>query len=374
VNATIFQSPLKYGIWGGALSCLIFGQFSTCYAREDLVPGSPYTSAQGAAMGDAVLPLGQDGPSALFYNPADLTRIRNTTFEPVNFTFYGNSGWAGSLSPGSFYKITSLSGNQGNLQNHPDTFMGSGAQYVASFYSRGFAVGLLLVDQTGGQANSTGSVSYRSLYQLIPTAGYGMKFAGGVVRIGYSLQWINQASGDNTVPGGTTPLGYNQQLAQGSAFSSNAGFALTIPYTYLPSLNIVVRNIGGAHFNTSSIYQFTPTSTGAPPTDPMTIDTSFSFVTKLGGGENVNWVAEYRDATDQSGMAAIGRAAAGVEYSNQERFFLRAGWGSGYPAAGLAYRQKTAEISLTWYSEELGLSYHAQRDQRYLLGFTVRAF
>jgi hypothetical protein len=356
------------------LICLLSGQFGRrAYAREDLVPGSPYTSGQGAAMGDAVLPLANDGASALFYNPAGLARIRTTSFEPFNLNVYGNSGYFGNLTSEST-KVTSLSSSAGNLQNHPGTMMGTGASFAPTFYTHGFAFGVLLQSQIGAVANPDGSLHSRSLYQLIPTAGYGMSFGGGVVRIGYSLQWINQASGDITVPGGTTNLGYNQNLAQGSAISNNVGFAFTLPVVYLPALNVVARNIGGAHFNSSSIYKFSPDPTGAPPTDPMTLDTSLSFVTKLERGSEVNWVLEYRDVTNQSGMSAAGRAAAGMEYSFDSHFFLRAGWGSGYPAAGIGYKDKKGEISLSWYSEELGTGYHDLRDARYSLGYSVRAF
>jgi hypothetical protein len=356
----------------GALACL--GQLMNhAYAREDLVPGSPYTSGEGAAMGDAVLPLANDGASSLFYNPAGLARIRTTAFEPFNLGLYGNSGYFGNMGTESL-KVTSLSGSSGNLQNHPGVFMGTGASYAPAFYTRGFAFGVLLQSQIGAAANSDGSIHSRSLYQLIPTAGYGMSFGGGIVRIGYSLQWINQASGDITVPSGTTPLGYNQNLAQGSALSHNVGFAFTLPYVYLPALNVVARNIGGAHFNTTSIYHFTPDPTGAPPTDPMTLDASISFVTKLDRGSEVNWVVEDRDITNQSGMSQAGRVALGLEYSIESRFFLRGGWGSGYPAAGIGYKDKKGEISLSWYSEELGQSYHALRDARYLLGYSIRAF
>jgi hypothetical protein len=273
-------------------------------------------------MGDAVLPLANDGPSSLFYNPAGLARIRTTAFEPFNLNIYGNSGYFGNITTEST-KVTSLSSSSGNLQNHPGVFMGGGASYAPAFYTRGFAFGVLLQSQIGAVANPDGSVHSRSLYQLIPTAGYGMSFGGGVVRIGYSLQWINQASGDITVPGGTTGLGYNQNLAQGSALSHNLGFAFTLPYVYLPALNIVARNIGGAHFNSSSIYKFSPDPTGAPPTDPMTFDASFSFVTKLERGSEVNWVLEDRDITNQSGMSQLGRLAAGMEYSIGSNFFLR---------------------------------------------------
>jgi hypothetical protein len=346
---------------------------SLAFAREDAVPGSPYTSGPGAAMGDAYLPLADDA-SALFYNPAGLAKIRDTSFEPFNFNFYGGTGYLDHIGPGNFYKVPSLAANQGTLVSNQGNFIGVGGEFFPSFRSHGFAFGVLLNSEVGAIANANGSLSYRSLYQLIPTAGYGIRLADGIVRIGYSLQWINQASGNISIPQTTANPGYNQNLAQGSTFSNNVGFALTLPYTYLPAFNVVARNIGGAHFNTTSLYSFTPDPTGAPPDDPMSFDASLSAVTKLGGGDRINWVFEDRDFTNSSGVEFLGRMAIGSEYVYNNVFFLRGGWGSGYPSAGIGARGKKGEFALTWFSEELGQTYHSMRDERYMLSFSVRAF
>ena len=45
------------------------------------MPGARYLSARGAALGDAMLPWGDDGASGLFYNPASLGKIRNTKLD-----------------------------------------------------------------------------------------------------------------------------------------------------------------------------------------------------------------------------------------------------------------------------------------------------
>ena len=346
---------------------------SHAFAREDAVPGSPYTSDRGAAMGDAVLPLADDA-SALFYNPAGLAKIRGVDFEPFNFNFYGSTSYFRHVGAGNFLKVPSLSAYQPTLIANQGDFIGAGGEYFPSYAMRGFAFGVLLNTQVGAIADSNGSLTYRSLYQLIPTAGYAIRLADGIVRIGYSIQWINQASGDISVPQGTINPGYNQNLAQGSALSSNVGFALTLPYTYLPSLNVVARNIGGLHFNGTSIYQFSSTSTGPPPNELMSVDGSLSFVEKLDGADRINWVFEDRDATDTSGMELLGRLAAGAEYVYSGELFLRAGWGSGYPAAGIGLKSKAGEFGFSWYSEELGQTYHSMRDARLLLSFSVRPF
>src|SRR4051812_946450 len=78
------------------------------HAREDLVPGARYISGRGAAMGDAMLPLGEDAQSGLFYNPADLARIQHRRFELANFQFNTNMDTINHVGVG-FYKVASLS-------------------------------------------------------------------------------------------------------------------------------------------------------------------------------------------------------------------------------------------------------------------------
>ena len=354
------------------LGCLVFGQPGL--AREDVVPGSRYTSARAAAMGDAYLPLGDDGASGLFYNPASLGRIRGAQVEPLNLSMYANSAYASMMGGLDFYKFPSLSQYASTLQKHPGDYAGAGFGLFSGGYMRGFAVGALLQSHLAARANADGSISYRSLYQFVPTIGTGWRLGGGVVRIGYSLQWVNQASGSLTVPSGTEPLGYNQAISQGSALSHNIGFALTLPVAYLPSVNFVGRNLLTAKFSSFSLLPLARNSSGPPPDEQATYDVSFSVQPKLGSGSYVNFVLEYRDVTNVSGVSLWGRAVAGTEFSIKDSFFIRGGWGGGYPSAGIGIRKKGGEFALTWYSEEVGAGYHDLRDQRFLMQYQVRAF
>jgi hypothetical protein len=346
-------------------------------AREDIVPGSFYVPARDAAMGDAAAPLADDAASALFENPAAIAKLRGLQVEPLNFELYSNPNYlkqfgATSLS---FTKITSLSGYLPTLQANPGNFTGVGGAYAPSFYYKGIAFGVLTQSQLGAVANTDGTISYRSTYQLIPSIGTGIKLASGIVRIGYSLQWVNQASGSvSELNPSTSTVGYNQQLQQGSFFSHNVGFALTLPYTYLPQLNIVGRNLFNSGFKSSSLYSFTPDSTGVPAQDPGTFDVGVSFVNKLGGGNSMNFTFVDRDATNRSQITILGRAALGIEYNVRDTFFLRCGWGSGYPTAGFGLKLAQSELSFAWTSEEIGTGYHDDRDERYVLQLQVRAF
>ncbi|MCM2277795.1 MAG: hypothetical protein NDJ89_06935 [Oligoflexia bacterium] len=356
---------------------LLLGLSAAAQARQDVVPGSRYTSARAAAMGDAFLPLAEDGPSALFYNPAGIGKLRAPQIEPANFSLYANSSYLGlfSLRNLGFYRVASLKSYLPTLTGSPGTMAGVGASLLPSFATPNFAAGVLMQSHVAAQVNDDGTVRYRSTYRFVPAVSIGTRLAGGIVRVGYSLQWVNQALGTiDGVARDADPLGYNEQLAQGSALSHNVGFALTLPVRYLPQVNLVARNVLGARFSGYSVVSLARNANGTPPEEPMTIDASFSLQPKMGGGSYWNIVVQDRDLTNRSGVAFMGRLAVGVEFSFRDQFFLRGGWGSGYPAVGLGLRRKGGEFSFSWYSEEVGSRLHDIRDLRYLMQYQVRAF
>ncbi len=345
---------------------------SLLLARQDLVPGSRYTSGRGAAMGDAYFPFIDDGAAALFYNPAAFGKVKYMQLEPLNFQMQSNTDYL-NIVDRNFYKVFSLSNYASTLMRKTDKFPGVSGAIFPNFGARGFGFGILMQDEIS--ATSDGSnIRYRSKYLFIPAFGAGVRLAGGVVRMGYSLQWVNQASGDLVVPSTTDPLGYDQGLAKGSAVSHTAGFALTLPIAYLPSINLVARNILGAHFGSFTILSLAKNTSGTPANEPMSFDASFGVQPKMGKGGSLNFALALRDVTSRSPMSLFGRLSSGVEFDFRDQFFLRGGWRSGYFSAGIGLRRKTAEFAMSWYTEEIGTSYRELGDTRYLLHYQIRAF
>ncbi|MBI3535627.1 MAG: hypothetical protein HY072_09125 [Deltaproteobacteria bacterium] len=342
-------------------------------ARQDLVPGSRYTSARGAAIGDALIPLADDGASGLFYNPAGLAKIRHFQMELFNFQIQANADYLKILDR-NFYKVFSLKNYASRVMSKEGSFPGLGAGLFPNFGARGFAFGIMFSDEFAATNAGNDNIRYRTRSLLIPTFGAGFRLAGGVIRIGYSFQWVNQAVGDITVPVSTDPLGYTEGLAEGSALSHNLGVAFTLPVQYLPAINFVVRNFLNARFSSFSLIKFAKNKNGIPNNELTSYDASFSLAPKIGGGSTMNYIIEYRDLTNRSGMHVLGRISMGLEFNFREKFFLRGGWRSGYLSAGVGMKRKTAEFGLSLFGEEFGSSYHEQKNTVYLLHYQIRAF
>jgi hypothetical protein len=122
------------------------------------------------------------------------------------------------------------------------------------------------------------------------------------------------------------------------------------------------------------VFPFAQNSQGSPATEQMTFDLSFSVQPKIDSGVFANFVAELKDLTDRTGVAALGRLCGGLEISLRDFIILRGGWGEGYPSAGVGFKLRRGEFDLTWYSEEIGTYYQSQRDVRYIFQFKMRAF
>ncbi len=356
-----------------ALNAGILATEPAAVARLDAVPGSRYTSGQGAAMGDAVLPLGEDAASGLAYNPANLGKLHGLQAELLNFQGYLGNDLVHQMGA-SIYKFATLPSYATTLKKNPNSLHSAGASLFPNVSIGHLAFGLMIGEQIATKYDSASDKFVtKANYQLIPTAGYGVKLARGIVRLGYSFQYVNRAAGTTAVAS-SAPVGYSSGLPQGSALSHNFGGALTIPFTYLPSFNFVLRNIGGARYSGNSLYSFSKNASGVPATEPMTVDLSLGVSPKLGSGATVNFVAEMRDATNRSKVSLWGRTALGMEWNYRKALFFRAGLGSAYPSAGLGLRSKSSELSLGWYSEEIGTSSLDERDTRFIVHYQIGIF
>ena len=354
------------------VSFLILSTLSASgFASESLIPGARYQSAKAIAMGDAALGLVDDGASALFVNPLAGLKAKGFQAEPLNLTFQTNSGFVGNLGT-SAYQVYSLSSYLPRLQDNPNVLQGGGMSVASSVVYKGFAAGFLTQARQYGSVNDADQVTYKSLYQMIPAASYATKLANGVIRLGWGVQWVNQAYGTVTTSVASAS-GYNQGIAAGSGLSNTGAVGITLPIAYLPSFQIVGRNLMGTQYSSSApLMPVAKNSTGAPAPDVTTYDASFSLMPRLGSGVNMQLALVYKDASNRTHTLPWARASMGTEIGFKEFIFVRAGYGTGYTSLGSALRLKTGELGFAYYGEEFSSSFKGQKDQRYLIQFQLR--
>lgn len=352
------------------LACIVaLFQFSSAMARTDTVPGSRYTSARAAAMGEAYLPMADDGISALFYNPAHLAGIRRMSFEPLNAQ--GQLGHGFFTTAGlQFFNVMDLNQYKTTLAGTPSTYGGIGYALAPSFSMPWLAAGVLYEAQYGASV-ANGNIRVKSGYQIVPAIGIGIPLARGIIRLGYSLQWVMKATGDQTVPIANATA-WNSGLAQGTGISHTLGFAMTLPIQTNPALNIVVRNLFGTSYASGVLLPLAVNASGVPATEPMSFDAALSIHPKLGKGSTLSLVAQLRDMLNTSQSPLLYRLCAGAEVGIRDVFFIRLGYRSSWASAGFGVKRPKGEIAFTWYSEDMGNGVTLDRDLKWLLHFQLR--
>jgi hypothetical protein len=358
VSLAVFSSPLA----------------DEAFATDELLQYSRYDDARAVAMGNAYMGFADEGAAALFYNPAGIGKIRGLRGEFLNLNLQMNSGFMGNFGP-DFYNFGDLDTWKDKVAAGAPLIDNGGAfQLAPSISFRGLAIGLLYKENYSATLEEDGTtIAYGGHAELVPAIGTAVRLASGVIRLGYVAQYVQKARGTGRAPASTSGLSYKDGIPEGAGISHNVGASLTLPLSFLPTFNVVGRNLFGLTFG-KSFLPLTDGSGGLPATEPMVWDAGFSAEFKLGGGNAMFASLEYRDVLGASAASLPGRIAFGTEVSFWRSVYLRAGLGSGYPSLGLGFDLKRSRVSLSWYSEERGDAFWAERDQRYALQLQLKSF
>jgi hypothetical protein len=353
------------------------------WARDDRIPGSRFITARAAGMGDQFIASADDA-TALFYNPAGLAKIKRFNLETL--TQFGiNMAFVKTLTLNS-YKFFSLPLYQPVLANNVGLSPGVSGAVFPNVSFRGFAAGVLYQNRVTAKDRGDGTIRNRSRFELIPTAGVSIPLYSGIFKLGYSVQYLNVAKGNVLIDTATDAVGYNEKLYEGTALSHTAGFTFTVPAAYLPSVHVVARNVNNTVYTSSALLPLAKNSSGAPATEPMTVDAAFGLTPKAGGGTSVSVNFQGRDIlnpefitnvlsfTNLLNLKCFELIGSSVEVNIRDRVFLRGGFGSGSPSAGIGFRGGRSELNIGWWSEDVGDDYHDEKDMRFTIQYTMRTF
>jgi len=250
---------------------LIIAPVSALASGVDRIPHSRFPSVRGAGMGDSILGFVDDAQGALFYNPSAFGKLRDFKLELINVRVSGNSDASSTLGPDSA-KYASRSKYVDYLSANPGKTPSSEFSIFPSVRLPYFGMGVLYQNENRGTGDGTG-INYRTRSLFVPTAGTGFRLASGVLRIGYSLQWVNLAQGTGTVVHNqTSATRSNEKLTEGAGFSHTGAMTVTLPYQYQPSFQLVGRNIGGLNYRGKPIGVSAEGATSAPAKEPTSLD------------------------------------------------------------------------------------------------------
>jgi hypothetical protein len=334
-------------------------------AQTSTYPAIRYLSPFSQSMGGVSLPLSQDIGNSLFNNPAGLARNLKFKAEFINLDADIGAPILGGLGTG----MTTLGGLSGTLNANPNVTYSEGFSNLTALSWGGLGVGVLYQNRVRAYSDGT-TAHYQTLDDLVPAVGYGLSLARGVVRIGYSLQYINDASGV-AQSASNSSASFLNGVKQGHAFSSNASVNFAFPFTYLPTLSLLGRNIGGLHFVDGNLLSPAKNASGTPDDIKGSIDAAFNFTVRLSGTLKSYWFLEYDDVTSTAGLPFLERTRAGLEIDFTPAFSLRGGMNGVQFSGGIGFRSESSEINVTYYNDRSPFPANGYWDTRYALQYKV---
>ena len=347
-----------------------FGFNSKVYAHTYSYPQVRYVSSVSESMSGVILPMGDEVGNAIMNNPAALAKYAGYRSEPLNLNFIANSGIVSNLTS-TLGNTFSLGGLSSSLNSNANSEFGLGFSNMTAFSWNGFGLGILLQEHSRATSDGT-NVNYYVVSQLIPSVGYGFGMARNLIRVGYSLQFVNQTSGPASGVSDSSAK-FLSGLQKGTGLSHNVSLNFAFPVTYLPTFSFIARNLGGLHFTSGGILPRGSNITGVPSSEQMTVDAAFDFMVRISGNFKSHWYFEYKDFTKKSNFStSFERLSTGLDLSVSPNVSFRGGMtGIAEFSTGISYRSDHSEIALAYYKEKTPFSTTPSWDSKFALQYKI---
>jgi hypothetical protein len=328
-------------------------------------------------MGNVGIAYTSDDPStASFYNPAALTGIKKPSLEIFNPQLEVGSGdFKLSHSLSDMTKETSLSKGKPLLLASPGTASSLGGSVFPNFSAQNFDIGVLASEKESMYYDAKkGAYYYHSENLVVPSLGLSASALGGRFRVGVAARAVQINEVNMVAPASTSSTVANVDNARdGLGFALDGGALLTMPWTGLPTLGFVARNIGGTSFSSPQMFPLGSAEAERHEIIKMTYDSGMSFTPKVGQKDTLAFSVDYRDVLNVTGVSELRHFNAGMEFGFMKTIYFRGGFSQGYWTAGFGLNSKIGSFDLGTYGEELDpTAFDAVENRRYSLRMTRR--
>lgn len=336
-----------------------------------------YNGARGLAMGDCGIGIVND-ETALAINPAALGKLRNsygTIFDPE---FDIGNNLLDLYRAKAFSQPFALDSVAPTILQSPNTYYHARQQLFPSFVTKNFGIGIYqryLLDAQVSTDTTTMETYYRDDLALL--LGYNFRFFDGRIKIGFTGKLVsriemNEAALPTNIALDLPSLNTAGYMKEGVGAGADLGLVLTAPWTYLPSLAIVARNVGNMKYNSSFDVRLKGT-TARPADELQDVDAAVTFSPIQNKNVRSVWTIEYRNILTSSTETDKAKLMhAGMEFNFGDVFFLRAGYNQRYWTAGFELSSERFQWQYTNYGEEVGTATANKEDRRHVLKFAFR--
>lgn len=330
-----------------------------------------YSGVRCQAMGGACIAVTND-ETALLVNPAALGKLRDmygTFFDPeVEFGYHGQ----GFYGKEAFSNPFSLEDIKPALDQKRETYYHAKAQVFPSFVARNFGIGLYgnyLLDAEMSGDGSTIDAYYRNDVALV--MGFNFRLFDGRVKLGFNTKLINRIEVSNPALASASSMDYQTIASEGVGLSTDIGLILAAPWTYIPTVTAVLRDVGGTSFDQASGIRMT--TTDRPDLVNQDLDVAVALFPIHTNYVRSSWTVEYRGLLTQDDEEDKAKLLhAGMELNFGDKMFLRAGYNQRYWTAGAEIASEIIQWQFATYGEEIGTRDNPREDRRYTVKFAFR--
>lgn len=330
-----------------------------------------YNNTRSLGMGGAGIAITSDETS-LFRNPANLGSIRDFYGTIIDPELEGSSNFTDQVKSNSTSKAFEIEEIKNVLDTNRETFYHAKLQFTPSVVTRNFGFGLIYKNEVSAEMNAAGTaMDTRYHSDMGAILGTNLRLFDGRLKIGGSARMINRIEVDNAALSTSGALDLGSIASEGTAIGFDGGLLLVAPWDFLPTLGVVVHDIGGTTFDKKDgVRMRTATQ---PATVAQSIDAAVSLFPIHKNGVRSVWTLEYSDVTNsRNDTNSMKRVHVGAELNLHDLFFLRAGYNQRYWTAGFEISSERLQWQVSSYGEDVGTEAAPREDRRYNTKLTLR--
>lgn len=315
-----------------------------------------YNNTRSLGMGGASVAITSDDTS-LFRNPANLGSLRDVYGTLLDPEVEGSS----NLTP----EHIDIRQVMEKLSTKQDTFYRSKTQVTPAVVMRNIGLGLIYKNEISAEVKSSDPTVMDTKYvnDFGAVFGVNLRLFDGRIKIGGSAKLINRIEVDNPALAVGGPTDMQTIGSEGTAVAFDGGLLLQAPWTYLPTLGVVVRDIGDTTFDKRDGWRMR-TST-RPNTVKQSVDVAAALFPIHSNEVRSVWTVEYSDITNsREDDDNAKRVHVGIELNARDIFFFRVGYNQRYATAGIEIAGEYLSWQIATYGEEIGTRDNPREDRR----------
>lgn len=339
-------------------------------SRADTVNNEWVSTTQARTMGNAGIAAAEDPATAAFYNPAALAKLKKPMAEVFNPQIDIGTGVFGlSTSMRDWFKHGNYANTRDLVKGKPGKVSSVGASLFPNVSSQNFSFGILArYSRWSHYEQSDATWRYYSRYLIVPSMGFSVATLGGRMRLGVAVRAIQVSKTEGTEADTTSTAVTNVSTRHGLGIGLDAGALITMPWSWLPTLGAVARNVGDTSFPTDGLMKVGSATVAGQRHEQvkMTYDAGFALSPKVGSRDVFTMAFDMRDVTNRTGAVPLRHYNAGLELASNRMFFLRAGFSQGYWTAGIGFAGKEGSFDVGTYSDEINATKSQTLEDRHI--------